>query len=146
MELAKKEEDVKVNKTTGVQHLPFFHRFLDLGVSESTLLDEVSVDHIDAEHSEEILLITTIKTQSAEVKAKRDMDELAMKLDDQPLRPRSAYKLKIKKSETGKFRNTTQGFGLGKGSLLKDSSQTREVDPMRESTMYFLKQVYNSKN
>lgn len=56
-------------------------------------------------------------------------------------------KLKIKKTELNKFRNTTQGFGFGKSAQRsrENSLKGERRDPMRESTMYFLKHAFNAK-
>lgn len=83
--------------------------------------------------------MSTIKNQAPEIKAQRDFDQMAREFDDKPLRPKSGYKLKIKKDH--KFRNTTQGFGMKRRDSSRDSLAERntERDPMRESTMYFLK-------
>lgn len=92
-----------------------------------------------------MLLITTIKTQTPEQKARRDFELYSLNLDDKPARPRSGQKIKIKKTELSKFRNTTQGFGLGKGGQqIRESSQIKGRDPMRESSMYFLKHAFSN--
>lgn len=69
-----------------------------------------------------------------------------LNLEDKPPRPKSGYKLKIKKE--AQFRNTTQGFGNFKrrDASRESSIGKSERNPMRESTMYFLKQVFNNKN
>ena len=104
----------------GISHLSFMRRFEGLGLTQAAILEatEDQICLIDEEEGEEMLLITTIKTQTPEQKARRDFELYSLNLDDKPARPRSGQKIKIKKSELAKFRNTTQGFGLGKGGRL----------------------------
>jgi hypothetical protein len=133
--------------------LPIYKWFLQLGVSEDDLLaiNSKGVDQIDKEADEELLLVSTIKNQTVEKKGQRDFYEQIDYFDEQPRTPTG--KLKIKKNNP--FRNTTQGFSNFKSSALsrrsgnsveRDNSYTRERDPMRESTMYFLKQAFGNSN
>lgn len=131
----------------GVGHLSFMRRFEGLGLTKAAILEATSdqIERIDNEEDEEMLLITTIKTQTPEQKARRDFELYSLNLDDKPARPRSGQKIKIKKSELSKFRNTTQGFGLGKSSQhSRENSQVKGRDPMRESSMYFLKHAFSN--
>ena len=96
---------------------------------------------IDGEEDEDTLLVTTIKNQTKDKKASRDQN-IEYETDPydtiRPVSPRD--KVKIKKSITDRMRNTTQGFNF-------ERSRSREAkDPMRESTMYFLKQTFTKDN
>ena len=110
----------------------------DIGILPDTLksLSGEALTAIDNEEDEDTLLVTTIKNQTKDKKASRDQNiEYDDSLDLHPPSP-SSSKLKIKKSFDFKMRNTTQGFG----NRAMDRSASRESnDPMRESTMYFLK-------
>lgn len=124
-----------------------YSRFEALGVFAKVLdsLNSSAIQQIDCEMNEETLLVTTIKNQTADKKAQRDFQE---QMDDFDSRPRTPTgKLKIKKDI---FRNTTQGFGNFRSGALSnrsgnssmERSSARERDPMRESTMYFLKSAF----
>ena len=109
----------------------------DIGILPDTLksLSGEALTAIDNEEDEDTLLVTTIKNQTKDKKASRDQNIEYDSLDLHPPSP-SSSKLKIKKSFDFKMRNTTQGFG----NKAMDRSASRESnDPMRESTMYFLK-------
>lgn len=130
-----------------MKHLEFFKRFEALGINYQTMmaLNNEEIEQIDIEDDEDLLLAGLIKNQTQEQKAQRDFDVQTLLVED---RPKSSYKLKIKQSETNKFRNTTTGFGFR--STLRDSSRessaTRDRNPMAESTMSFLKSVFNNNN
>lgn len=138
--------DTFETQTDGIKHLDFFTRFMKLGLTSERIneLTKADVQEIEDEEPEELLLLTTIKNQTPEQKAQRDFDLMEITIDDKPMRPRSSYKLKIKKDH--KFRNTTQGFNIKRGDSSRDVSvgqNENDKDPMRQSTMYFLKQVFN---